>query len=52
MTASLFDMDVFALARNIRAGRISPVVLMEALLERIAAIDPEIDSFIHLSETA
>lgn len=52
MTASLFDMDVFALARNIRAGRISPVVLMEARLERIAAIDPEIDSFIHLSETA
>lgn len=41
-----------ALAPEIRAGRLSPVALMEATQERIAKHDDALKSYVHLSEAA
>jgi Asp-tRNA(Asn)/Glu-tRNA(Gln) amidotransferase A subunit family amidase len=38
--------------RQIRAGRLSPVTLMEACLDRIAAREPTIRAFAHLDPQA
>jgi aspartyl-tRNA(Asn)/glutamyl-tRNA(Gln) amidotransferase subunit A len=52
MKIAPLDMDIVGLAAVIRSRKLSPVALMEALLDRIAAIDPELQSFIHVSDTA
>lgn len=52
MKNDLLNIDIVALAGLIVARTISPVTLMEALLEQIANVDPALQSFIHLSATA
>jgi aspartyl-tRNA(Asn)/glutamyl-tRNA(Gln) amidotransferase subunit A len=52
MTSPLVDQDIVELAGMIAARTVSPVAVMEAFLERVASVDPTLQSFIHLSETA
>src|SRR5579863_507815 len=43
---TLLELDVFALAAKIRAGKISPVELADAYLDRIETIDPRVRAYI------
>jgi aspartyl-tRNA(Asn)/glutamyl-tRNA(Gln) amidotransferase subunit A len=52
MKTAPLDMDIVGLAGLIRSRALSPVTLVEALLDRIATIDPELLSFIQVSDTA
>jgi aspartyl-tRNA(Asn)/glutamyl-tRNA(Gln) amidotransferase subunit A len=47
--ASLAYEPITALATRIRAGRLSPVALAEALLERVGALDKRLHSFIQVT---
>ncbi|HYB40226.1 MAG TPA: amidase [Candidatus Methylomirabilis sp.] len=51
MTA-LWQRPIEALAPDIRAGRLSPVELTEAVLDRIRQVDGALQSFIHVSSAA
>lgn len=46
MNDDLANLTIVAAARQIEAGLLSPVTLTEALLARIEALDPQIDSFL------
>ena len=52
MKRELWTQPIETLAPAIRAGRISPVALTEACLERIEKTDVHLDSFIHVSKHA
>jgi aspartyl-tRNA(Asn)/glutamyl-tRNA(Gln) amidotransferase subunit A len=45
---ALMDMDAMELVRLIRAGRLSPLEVMEAALRRIDAVNPLINAFVSL----
>ena len=46
--AELMDMDAVELVRLIRAGKVSPLDVMEAALNRIDAVNPLINAFVSL----
>ena len=48
----LWSRPIESLAPDLRSGKLSPVDLTEAYLARIAAVDPLLDSFIHVSANA
>ncbi len=48
----LWSRPIESLAPDLRSGKLSPVDLTEAYLARIAAVDPLLDSFIHVSADA
>ncbi|HVY05570.1 MAG TPA: amidase [Burkholderiales bacterium] len=52
MSTELWKLPLEKLAPAIRAGKISPVALTEACLDRIERIDGELQSFIHVSPKA
>ena len=52
MTGELWKQPLETLAPAIRAGKVSPVALTEACLERIERVDAKLDSFIHVSPHA
>ncbi len=52
MTAPLWSRPIESLVPEIRAGRLSPVALVEAALDRIRTIDGKLESFIHMSSSA
>jgi len=52
VTPELWARPIETLAPAIRAGKLSPVALTEASLERIEAIDGKLMSFIHVSRHA
>ena len=52
MSADLWRQPLEKLAPAIRAGKVSPVALTEACLDRIESIDGRLDSFIHVSSAA
>ena len=52
MTGELWKQPLETLAPAIRAGKVSPVALAEACLERIERVDAKLDSFIHVSPHA
>ena len=52
MTLEIWDRPIEALAPELQAGRLSPVALVEAALERIARHDGELLSFACLSDGA
>ena len=52
MKRELWTQPIETLAPAIRAGKISPVALTEACLERIEKTDVRLDSFIHVSKHA
>jgi len=49
---ALWQRPIEALAPDIRAGRLSPVELTEAVLDRIRQVDGALQSFIHVSSAA
>lgn len=51
MTVELWQTPIPTLARRIRAGKLSPVVLAEHCLDRILRLDPKLQAFIHVSDT-
>ena len=52
MTGELWNQPLEVLEPAIRAGKVSPVALTEACLERIEKVDGKLDSFIHVSKHA
>ena len=52
MKRELWTQPIETLAPAIRAGKVSPVALTEACLERIEKTDVHLDSFIHVSKHA
>jgi aspartyl-tRNA(Asn)/glutamyl-tRNA(Gln) amidotransferase subunit A len=52
MSDELVFRSIHALSSEMRAGRLSPVALLEATLDRIARIDPGLQSYIHVSPGA
>src|SRR5260370_22655054 len=52
VTPELWARPIESLAPDIRAGRVSPVTLTEAVLDRIKRVDGKLKSFIHVSATA
>lgn len=52
MNAELWQQPLEKLAPAIRAGKISPVALTQACLERIGKIDGKLHSFIHVADSA
>jgi len=46
MTAPLFHLTIAEAAERIRAGALSPVTLVQACLDRIAALEPRLHAFI------
>ncbi len=52
MTRELWTQPIETLAPAIHAGKVSPVALTEACLDRIEKIDGKLDSFIHVSKYA
>lgn len=52
MSAPLWQQPLEKLAPAIRAGKVSPVALTEACLDRIESVDGDLKSFIHVSRTA
>src|SRR5260370_34415863 len=52
VTPALWARPIESLAPDIRAGRVSPVTLTEAVLDRIKRVDGKLKSFIHVSATA
>ncbi|XWN33328.1 MAG: amidase [Devosia sp.] len=51
MTA-LWERPITELSEEIRSGRLSPVDLLDAYLERIAAHDGDLHAFVHLNKSA
>lgn len=52
MSDELAFRSIGALSPDLRDGRLSPRALLEATLDRIGRFDPELQSFVHLSDTA
>lgn len=52
MSPPLWAQPIETLAPKIRSGKLSPVALLEACLERIAAVDDKLQSFIHVNAGA
>jgi aspartyl-tRNA(Asn)/glutamyl-tRNA(Gln) amidotransferase subunit A len=52
MTQPLWAQPIEALAPRLRSGKLSPVALTQACLERIEQVDGKLQSFIHVSSTA
>ena len=52
MNSELWAQPIETLAPSIRAGKLSPVTLVEACLERIEKTDTRLNSFIHVSAHA
>ncbi|MEA3119762.1 MAG: aspartyl-tRNA(Asn)/glutamyl-tRNA(Gln) amidotransferase subunit [Paraburkholderia sp.] len=52
MTDALFSEDLTGISTRIASGDVSPLEVTEAVLERIEAIDPHIDAFVHLNPEA
>jgi aspartyl-tRNA(Asn)/glutamyl-tRNA(Gln) amidotransferase subunit A len=52
MTQPLWAQPIEALAPRLRSGKLSPVALTQACLERIEQLDGKLQSFIHVSPTA
>ena len=52
MNGELWKQPLEKLAPAIRAGKVSPVALTEACLDRIEKVDGKLDSFIHVSKHA
>lgn len=52
MTRELWWRPIESLAPEIRAGKLSPVALTQACLDRIGKVDQKLDSFIHVSAHA
>ena len=52
MSLEIWDRPIEALAPELRAGRLSPVTLVEAALDRIRRLDDELLSFVCLSDSA
>ena len=52
MTRPLWAEPIEALAPKVRAGKLSPVALTEACLERIDRLDGKLHSFIHVASDA
>lgn len=48
-TPPLWNMTVAEASTAVQAGRISPIELVEAFLDRIATVDDEIHSYIHVA---
>jgi len=48
MTAPLMDLDAARLAARVRAGEVSPVDSVQASLDRIAALNPALNAFVHV----
>jgi aspartyl-tRNA(Asn)/glutamyl-tRNA(Gln) amidotransferase subunit A len=52
MSGELWKQSIEALVPAVRAGKVSPVALTEACLERIEQVDGKLNSFIHVSAHA
>jgi aspartyl-tRNA(Asn)/glutamyl-tRNA(Gln) amidotransferase subunit A len=52
MTGELWEQPLEVLAPKLRAGKLSPVALTEACLDRIDSVDGKLQSFIHVSTHA
>jgi aspartyl-tRNA(Asn)/glutamyl-tRNA(Gln) amidotransferase subunit A len=52
MTNRLFNFDATTLAALIRQREVSPVEVMQAHLERIAAVDPQVNAIVTIAEDA
>jgi aspartyl-tRNA(Asn)/glutamyl-tRNA(Gln) amidotransferase subunit A len=52
MTQPLWGQPIEALAPKVRAGKLSPVAVTEACLERIGKLDERLHSFIHVASDA
>ena len=52
MTSEPWQQPIETLAPAIRSGKLSPVQLTEACLDRIARLDGDLNSFIHVSAHA
>ena len=52
MTSELWQQPIEMLAPAIRSGKLSPVALTEACLDRIKRVDGQLNSFIHVSAHA
>jgi aspartyl-tRNA(Asn)/glutamyl-tRNA(Gln) amidotransferase subunit A len=52
MSGDAWDRPIEALAPDIRSGRLSPVELAEAMLDRIARLDGALGSFVQVSSKA
>jgi len=52
MSAELWSRSIESLAPDLRAGRVSPVDLTEAVLERIGLHDDVLKSYVHLADSA
>jgi aspartyl-tRNA(Asn)/glutamyl-tRNA(Gln) amidotransferase subunit A len=52
MTQPLWAQPIEVLAPRLRSGKLSPVALTQACLERIEQVDGKLQSFIHVSSTA
>lgn len=52
MSAEPLDRPITTLAPDLRSGRLSPVSLVEAALERIARLDDALQSFVEVSDSA
>ena len=52
MTQPLWAQPIEALAPRLRSGKLSPVALTQACLERIEQVDGRLQSFIHVSSSA
>ena len=48
--AELIEMDALTLAKRIRTKQISPVAVIDAVLERIHALQPRVNAFITVTE--
>ena len=52
MTQPLWAQPIEALAPRLRSGKLSPVAVTQACLERIEQVDGKLQSFIHVSSSA
>ena len=52
MTQPLWAQPIESLAPKLKTGKLSPVALTQACLDRIAQVDGKLQSFIHVSSTA
>src|SRR6056297_3262305 len=52
MTDAVWSLPITALAERLRAGRLHPVDLLDAYLDRIAAQDDQLAAFVHVNAQA
>lgn len=52
MTDAIWSLPITALAERLRAGRLHPVALLDAYLDRIASQDDQLAAFMHLNAHA